>query len=156
MLTLASEQSVSSIPTRSIDLIVAHTSLPPAIPLPPGWLDVVEMNPDARISLPLLNGMDDDCISIAKDDRSVFHAEIHTLGDWMVRLSLRATPLPTVQEQRHFRAHFFELPVIPFYLQTGGIGFINPQKITRITVFPANQDLVEASLPAGLLRCVRR
>lgn len=158
VLTLASDQSVSAIPTRSVDLILAHTPLPPAIILPPGWLDVVEVGSPLLPNLALLSepAKEDEDNTPPPTDTFLFHAEIHTLGDWMVRLNLKAAPLPTVQEQRQFRSRFFEMPVIPFYLQAGGLGFINPQKITRITVYPASQDMVDAALPAGLLRCIRR
>src|SRR5271170_5017389 len=35
--------------------------------------------------------------------------------------------------------YFFDLPVIPFRLETGGVGFINPAKISRLTMYPAYQ-----------------
>src|SRR5512134_2484684 len=52
LLTLASEQSTSAIPTRTIDVILAHTasSLPP-LPLPSGWVDAVEVTDEALVNL---------------------------------------------------------------------------------------------------------
>jgi len=38
LLTLASEHSISAIPTRTIDMILAHTASPPPLPLPSGWV----------------------------------------------------------------------------------------------------------------------
>src|SRR5208282_3254479 len=51
LLTLASEHSVSAIPTRTIDMILAHTASPPLLPLPSGWVDVIEVNDDALVNL---------------------------------------------------------------------------------------------------------
>ena len=51
LLTLASEHSISAIPTRTIDMIWARTGSPPVLPLPGGWVDAVEVNDDALINL---------------------------------------------------------------------------------------------------------
>ena len=80
MLTLASEHSISAIPTRTIDMILAHTASPPPLPLPSGWVDAVEVNDDALIHLADLEA------SAAAENKHVMLAEIHTLGDWMIRL----------------------------------------------------------------------
>ncbi len=73
----------------------------------------------------------------------------------MISLRLRTAIQATIQDQRQLMAHFFELPVIPFRLETGGVGFINPTNISRVTVYPAFEGVAETSLPADLLRCIR-
>ena len=82
LLTLASEHSISAIPTRTIDMILAHTASPPPLPLPSGWVDVVEVNDEALINLADLEAL------AAAENKHVMLAEIHTLGDWMIRLKL--------------------------------------------------------------------
>jgi len=149
LLTLASEHSVSAIPSRTIDMILAHTESPPPLPLPPDWLDIVEVNGEA-----FLEDADTEESPAAKD-KTVLLAEIHTLGDWMIRLRLETTNQATIQERRQFLAHFFDLPGIPFRLAAGGIGFINPAKISRLTVSPPFQGVPEAALPADLVQCIR-
>jgi hypothetical protein len=149
MLTLASKHSVSAIPSRTVDLILAHTESPPPLPLPPDWLDIVEVNGEA-----FLENADTEESPEAKDN-TVLLAEIHTLGDWMIRLKIETTNRATIQERRQFLAHFFDLPGIPFRLEAGGIGLINPLKISRVTVSPPFKGVPEAALPADLLRCIR-
>ena len=149
LLTLASEHSVTAIPSRTIDLILAHTESPPPLPLPPDWLDIVEVNGEA-----FLEAADTEESPEAKD-KAMLLAEIHTLGDWMIRLKLERKDQATIQEQRQLWAHFFDLPGIPFRLEAGGIGFINPAKISRVTVCPPFKGVPEAALPADLLQCIR-
>jgi hypothetical protein len=149
LLTLASEHSVSAIPSRTIDLILAHTGSPPALPLPPQWLDIVEVNGDTF--------QDNACAfeSPGAPDKTISVVEIHTLGDWMVRLKVEISIQATIQEERQFLAHFSDLPVIPFRLQAGGIGFVNPPKISRVTVFPPLKGVAETALEVDLLQCIR-
>lgn len=149
LLTLASEHSVSAIPGRTIDLIQAHTASPVSLPLPPGWLDAVETDGDAFLDVA------DPGESPAAQDNARLLVEIHTLGDWMVRLKLETTNHATLQEQRQFLGRFFDLPVIPFRLRTGGVGFINPAKIVRVTVQPPINGVAETALPADLLQSIR-
>ena len=149
LITLASEHSVSAIPSRTIDMILAHTESPPPLPLPPDWLDIVEVSGEA-----FLEDADTEELPEAKDKTTLL-AEINTLGDWMIRLKLETTNRATIQERRQFLAHFFDLPGIPFRLEAGGIGFINPAKISRVTVSPPFKGILEAALPADLLQCVR-
>ncbi|MGB7769201.1 MAG: hypothetical protein WBN22_10170, partial [Verrucomicrobiia bacterium] len=82
LLTLASEHSISAIPTRTIDMIMAHTASPPPLPLPSGWVDAVEVNDESLLNLADLEA------SAAAENKHVMLAEIHTLGDWMIRLKL--------------------------------------------------------------------
>jgi len=156
-LTMASEQSVSAVPCRTIDMILVRTPTTPPLLLPPGFLDIVEIDTEAFHDEAVLNGAS----NAAGEDRSteaegiISFVEIHTIGDWMTGLRLRTAIQETVQDQRQLWAHFFDLPVIPFRLEAGGAGFINPTKISRVTVYPAFKEVAETGLPADLLRCIR-
>jgi len=148
LLTLASEHSVSAIPSRTIDLILAHTGSPPLLTLPTGWLDAVETDGEAFPDIA-------DPEVLPATGRAGLLAEIHTLGDWMVRLKVEIIVPPTVQEKRIVRHHFLDVPVIPFRLRTGGIGLINPANISRVTVYPPLEEVGEMALAADLLESVR-
>ena len=149
LLTLASEHSVSAIPTRTIDLILAHTASPPPLPLPSGWVDAVEVNDEALLNLAALKA------AAAAEGKHVMLAEIHTLGDWMIRLKLETIVPETVQEQRHLWNHLLDLPAVPFHLKTGGIGAINTANIVRVTVCPPIDGIVETALAADLMQSIR-
>jgi hypothetical protein len=149
LLTLASEHSVSAIPTRTIDMILAHTTSPPPLPLPSGWVDVVEVNDDALVNLADLEAL------AAAENKHVMLAEIHTLGDWMIRLKLETILPETVQEKRQLWNHLLDLPAIPFRLMGGGIGAINPANIVRATVCPPLDGIAETALSADLMQSVR-
>jgi hypothetical protein len=149
LLTLASEHSISAIPTRTIDMILAHTSSPPLLPLPSGWVDVVEVNDEALVNLADLAAL------AAAENKHVMLVEIHTLGDWMIRLKLETMVPETVQEKRHLWNHLLDLPAIPFRLMGGGIGAINPANIVRATVCPPIDGVAETALSADLLQSIR-
>ena len=149
LLTLASEHSLSAIPTRTIDMIVAHTASPPPLPLPSGWMDVVEVNDDALVHLADLQA------SAAADNKLVMLAEIHTLGEWMIRLKLETIIPATIQEKRHLWNHLLDLPAIQFRLKAGGIGAINPANIVRATVCPPLDGIAETALSADLMQSIR-
>jgi len=149
LLTLASEHSTSAIPTRTIDVILAHTASPPPLPLPSGWVDAVEVNDEALFNLEALKA------SAAAENKHVMLAEIHTLGDWMIRLKLETIVPASVQEERHLWNHFLDLPAIPFHLKAGGIGVINPANIVRVTVCPPVDGAADAALSADLLQSLR-
>lgn len=147
MLTLASERSLSAMPTRTIDLILAHTASPiPPLPLPSGWVDAVEVNDEALCNLEALEA------AAAAENKHVMLAEIHTLGDWMIRLKLETIVPETIQEARHLWNHLLDLPAIPFRLKAGGIGAINTASIVRATVCPPIDGVAETALSADLLR----
>lgn len=151
LLTLASEHSTSGIPTRTIDMILAHTTSPlPPLPLPGGWMDALEVTDDALISLKDLEA------SAAAENKHVMLAEVHTLGDWMIRLKLETIVPATIQEERHLWNHFLDLPAIPFRLHAGGIGVINPANIVRATVCPPIEGAAEIALSADLQQSLRR
>jgi hypothetical protein len=149
LLTLASEHSISAIPTRTIDMILAHTASPPPLPLPSGWVDVVEVNDETLVNLAELEAL------AAAENKHVMLVEIHTLGDWMIRLKLETILPETVQEKRHLWNHLLDLPAIPFRLKEGGIGAINPANIVRATVCPPIDGVAEAALSADLLLSIR-
>ncbi len=156
-LTLASERSVSTVPCRTIDVMLVRTPTTPPLHLPPGFLDIVEVDPEAFHNEAVLNivtNADGEGLP-TEAEGATSHVEIHTIGDWMIGLRLRTAIQATIQDQRQLMAHFFELPVIPFRLETGGVGFINPTNISRVTVYPAFEGVAETSLPADLLRCIR-
>lgn len=149
LLTFASEQSVSAIPTRTIDMILAHTASPPPLPLPSGWVDAVEVNDDAVLHLADLEAV------AAAENKHVVLVEIHTLGDWMIRLKLETIRLETNQEKLHLWQQCLELPLIPFRLQAGGIGVINSANIVRGTACPPVDGVAETALSAALKQSLR-
>jgi hypothetical protein len=149
LLTLASEHSISAIPTRSIDMILAHTASPPPLPLPSGWVDAVEVGDEALLHLA------DWVASAAAENKNVMLVEIHTLGDWMIRLKLETFVPATIQEKRHLWNHLLDLPAIPFRLKEGGIGAINPANIVRATVCPPIDGVAETALSADLSQSIR-
>jgi hypothetical protein len=149
LITFASEHSVSAIPTRTVDMILAHTASPPPLPLPSGWVDVVEVNDDALVNLADLEAL------AAAENKHVMLVEIHTLGDWMIRLKLETIIPETVQEKRQLWNHLLDMPAIPFRLKAGGIGAINPANIVRATVCPPIDGVTETALSADLMQSIR-
>ena len=149
LLTLASEHSMSAIPTRTIDVILAHTASPPPLPLPSGWIEAVQVNDQALVDLQAL------AASAAAENKHVMVAEIHTLGDCMIRLKLETIVPETIQETRHLWNHLLDLPAIPFRLKEGGIGAINTANIVRATVSPPLDGVAETALSADLLQSLR-
>jgi len=149
LLTLASEHSISAIPTRTIDMILAHTASPPPLPLPSGWMDAVEVNDDALVNLAELEAL------AAAENKHVMLVEIHTLGDWMIRLKLETIVPATVHEKRQLWNHLLDMPAIPFRLKGGGIGAINPANIVRATVCPPLDGIAETALSVDLQQSIR-
>ncbi len=149
LLTLASEHSISAIPTRTIDMILAHTASPPPLPLPSGWVGVVEINDDALCNLADLEAL------AAAENKHIMLAEIHTVGDWMIRLKLETIVTETIHEQRQLWNHMLDLPAIPFHLKAGGIGAINTANIVRVTVSPPLDGIGETALSADLMQSIR-
>jgi hypothetical protein len=149
LLTLASEHSVSAIPTRTIDMILAQTASPPPLPLPSGWVDAVEVNDEASFNLAASEA------SAVAANKHVMLAEIHTLGDWMIRLKLETIVPETIQETRHLWNHLLDLPAIPFRLKAGGLGAINTANVVRATVSPPLDGVADTALSADLLQSLR-
>lgn len=146
LLTLASAHSVSAIPTRTIDMILAHTASPPTLPLPGGWMDAVEVNDTMMLHLADLQA------EAAAENKRVMLVEIQTLGDWSIRLKLETIVPETAQEQRRLWNHLLDLPAIPFRLMDGGIGAINPANIVRATVCPPIEEIAETALAVDLVQ----
>jgi hypothetical protein len=157
VLTLSSERSVSTLPCRTIDLIKVRTPSTPPLLLPPGWLDSVEIGAEKFHEEADYNRTRDENEGAFSTEAGelTFFLEIHTIGDWMICLKIRTAVQATPKDQRQLAAHFFDLPVIPFRLETGGAGFINPTKITRVTVHPAFNEIAETELTANLVGCIR-
>ena len=146
---MASEHSTSAIPTRTIDMILAHTASPPTLPLPSGWVDAVEVNDETLLNLADLEE------SATAENKHVMLVEIHTLGDWMIRLKLETFIPATIHEKRQLWNHLLDLPAIPFRLKAGGIGAINPANIVRATVCPPLDGITETALAADLMQSIR-
>ena len=117
--------------------------------LPSGWVDVVEVNDEALVNLADLEAL------AAAENKHVMLVEIHTLGDWMIRLKLETIIPETVQEKRHLWNHLLDLPAIPFRLKAGGIGAITPANIVRATVCPPFDGVAETALSADLMQSIR-
>lgn len=156
-LTLASERSVSTIPFRTIDLILVRTPTSPPLSPPPGWLDIAEVSAEAFYSEVVVNRTNEsDRKDLARETQAaIFHAVIHTTGNRMIVLRLRTAVTAATEDQRQRFAHFFDLPILPFRLETGGVGFINPAKISHVTLYPAVKGITKPVLPAILRRCTR-
>ena len=110
-----------------------------ALEVDPGWLP-------SRADLEAAAG---------PEHKHVMLVEIHTLGDWMMRLKLETILPATIQENRQLWNHLLDLPAVPFRLLAGGIGAINPANIVRVTVWPPLDGIAEAALAADLLQCMR-
>jgi hypothetical protein len=130
-LTLA----VTAIATRTIDMILARTKapVPEVLPMksPAGPIDICEVEH-------LVSGGDDSLvITECRRERAEpanlrsFRVEVSTVGGWSKVLQVRAQVRGTVLDRRQTFAHIFQVPVIPFKLCTGRIGFINPSKAAR-------------------------
>jgi hypothetical protein len=155
-LVLASGHGVSTIPCRAIDMILARTSaqVPVIFPLktPMGLLDITEFGDDQPCREPA--AVDD----LANSDCSkplnlpVSMVEAHTLGGWVITLKVAAIHQGTVYDQRQSLAHLFDLPVVPFRLKAGGIGFINPNNVTRVSAELSPDAIPNTALPMKLLR----
>jgi hypothetical protein len=154
-LTFASEHWVTAVATRTIDVILARTNapLPKVLPLksPAGPIDISEVAKGVS---------DDEFVVLDKRDRTnseamnsrIFRVEVYTVGGWSNILEVRAEIRGTAHDRRQTFAHIFQVPVIPFKLCTGGIGFINPANLTRVTACPAPDSLPDTALPMQFLR----
>jgi hypothetical protein len=155
-LTFASEHWVTAIATRTIDVILARTNAPvPAVlPLksPAGPIDISEVAKCVS--------EDDESVVLDKRDRKnseamnsrSFRVEVYTFGGWSNILGGARGDSRQVYDRRQTFSHIFQVPVIPFKLCTGGIGFINPGNLTRATACPAPDSLPDTALPMQFLR----
>ena len=134
-LRLAWEYGVHEIPIRTIDVILARARAPAPVifPLifPAGLLDIAEVRGD-QLDSGLAEHADADWSSQASPVTSQW--EIHTAGGWVGRLKMLAMNRGRIQGERRSLTHFLNLPAIPFRLEGGGIGLINPNNIIRVRV----------------------
>jgi hypothetical protein len=149
-LFLASASQASAFRAPAIDVILARTSapLPRILPMrsPAGSLDVSEAEEQTAV-IETRPGVNAD-----EMNSRTFRVELQMLGGWSNTLELRVQVRGTVSDRRHTAATIFRVPVIPFRLRTGGIGFINPNNIIRATFHPAPDSLPETALPMVLVR----
>lgn len=154
LLMFASEQGVTCFANRAVDVIRIHTSAPMQLAWPRGLASMEEISRegfDEEVSgWDHDNGELGDAIAIAAAGAS--HMEIHTTGAWVIFLRFFADESGTIHDQRFSLAHFFDLPVIPFRLKAGGVGFVNPVNISRISMYPGFKGAPASALPAELLR----
>lgn len=152
-LVLASEHGASMIPCRGIDLLRARTSAPTPLSfpltLPAGLLDIVETAADCPDS-PVAEAPPEPEPGTAPPLTS--QVEIHTLGGWRVTLKAVARAHGSVHDERQLFAHLLTLPAIPFRLEAGGFGLINPANLTRLSARPRPSVLPGHALPLALLR----
>jgi hypothetical protein len=57
-----------------------------------------------------------------------------------------------VHDDRRLFAHLLNVPAIPFRLEAGGFGLINPGNITRLSMWPKPDAIPETALPLELIR----
>ena len=155
-LTLASEHSVTAIATRTIDVILARTNapVPEVLPMksPAGPIDICEVAhlvPENNDSLVITERRRE---RAEPPNLRSFRVEVSTGGGWSKVLRVRAQVRGTVLDRRQTFTHMFEVPVIPFKLCTGGIGFINPSNLIRATAYPTPDSLPETALAMEFLR----
>ncbi len=154
-LVLASEEGASLIPCRRIAMILARTTAltPLTFPLtlPAGLLDIRESTPDEPYG--------DSGATRGHQDQDPGQAcpltsqvEICTLGGWTVTLKAVAMARGNVHDERQFFMHLLNVPAIPFRLEQGGIGLINPTNISRVSAWPKPDALPGTALPLELRR----
>jgi hypothetical protein len=154
-LMLASEDCASMIPCKGIDMILARTpaSTPLKFPLvlPAGLFDIVE-KPEGWANGESAVIEDPQDRDPGRARRHTAQVEIHTLGGWTVTLKVVAVGNDNVQDERQFFAHLRNVPAIPFRLEEGGFGLINPMNITRASAWPKPDWLPELAVPLALRR----
>lgn len=153
MLVFASERGVSSFVSRTIDVVRIQTPVPTRLALVTGFDDITEIGKEVFAS---------EVTNCDEENRNppdtkpgaliTSYGEIHTAGAWVVLLRLRAAANGTIQDQRVAMVRFFDLPVVPFRLESGGVGFVNPGNISRMTMYPGIGAAPKTALPADLLR----
>jgi hypothetical protein len=154
-LVLASKHGASMIPCRGIAMILARTSArtPLTFPLslPSGLLDIIEMPEDCPDNNPAATEDHHDQ-EPGRAQPLTSRVEIHTLGGWVVTLKAVVKARGNVHDERQLFAHLLNVPAIPFRLEEGGIGLINPANITRVSAWPKPDALPATALPLALRR----
>ncbi len=153
-LILASEHYASTFNARAMDVILVRTgaALPKILPLnsPAGPVDISEVNDACGGASTEVHEREGH--RSAGTSLRTFRVEVQTLGGWSSVLEVCAQVQGTVQDRRLTFAHVFHVPVIPFHLRAGGIGFINPANLSSATAYPPPDSLPETALPLELLR----
>lgn len=149
---LASERSATAFTARSIDVIVVRTDAPIQgfLPMnsPAGPVQVFESHatfPTDDSGLPPAD------TNVCEDNSRIIRVQVHTLGGWSSLLEVRTQIQGTAQDRRQTFANFHTVPVIPFHLESGGIGLINPANLTCTSAYPSNKDQPETALPMNLV-----
>lgn len=70
----------------------------------------------------------------------------------MITLKAVVKDRGNVHDERQLFAHLLYVPSIPFRVQEGGIGLINPANITRVSAWPKPDALPGTALPLALRR----
>ncbi len=148
---LASERHASAFTARSIDVILARTDaqIQGFLPLnsPAGPVHVFESQtafPPAELSaLPRI-------VDANAENSRIVHVQVNTLGGWSTLLEVRAEIQGSALDRRRTFANFFAVPVIPFLLDGGGVGLINPANLTCTKAYPSFQDEPDTALPMKL------
>jgi hypothetical protein len=162
LLVLASEDSASMIRSHTVDMVLARTSTSISAQWPPGLSDIVEVASNENSSAASSSGD-----SEADRHAGTLRIHLYTAGGWAIALELTPDAQLTLPDQRVLLAHFFNLPVIPFRLLVGGLGFINPAQIMRATgqlststghvsKFPGLNAVPNTALPVHFLRWTPR
>ncbi len=145
-LAVASEDSVTVIPVRHIDMILARTSAAPLVfPLifPAGLLDISEESEGAGGE----DGGEEYFDGDAPVSPLVSHVKVHTVGGWAINLRIVAPAGNLAHDHRHWFTHFMKLPAVAFRLKDGGIGLINPSNLTRVSAHPKPDGVPDTALP---------
>jgi hypothetical protein len=162
LLMLASPESVSIVPSRTIDMLLAHTLASVPLQWPRALADIVEVPGDDNGSW-----QDSEVHDSEPGLTTSMRMQVYTAGGWAITLELTPAAQLTVHDQRVLLAHFFDLPVVPFRLAAGGIGLINPSQIIRATGQPAAtsehasnwpglKSIPNTALPVQFLRWIPR
>jgi hypothetical protein len=148
LLAITSHYNVTTIPSRTIDLIRVQCSATFPLVMPAGILKIEEVGSETVASEPGPTEKDGE----SSPELVTEFVEIHTMGGWVVFLKLEVVTTGPILDRRQNLLHLYDLPMLPFYCFTGGMGFINPAKICRMTICPGFEGPPANSLPAGLLR----
>jgi hypothetical protein len=148
LLVLTSHHNVTTIPSRTIDLIRVQCSATFPLIMPAGIVRIEEVGSEAVASQSGAEEKDD---GISSEHTTEF-IEIHTMGGWVVFLKLEVLTTGQILDRRQNLLHLYDLPLLPFYCFNGEIGFINPSKICRITICPGFEGAPANAFPAALLR----
>ena len=148
LLVLASQHDVTTIPSRTIDIIRIHSSTIAPPSMPAGILNIEEVQ-ENTVS-------EESELTEDTSDIPPKCIELQTVGGWVIFLKVEVVTMGAIQDYRQALLHFYDLPVLPFRCVCGGVGFVNPANICRITIRPRFEGAPANALPAGFLRSTSR